>query len=51
MESHYAQCSQADRDLQRAIRDQDLRSNLLNRIGRIENLIKQVNVVGNRAQS
>lgn len=44
MESHYAQCSQADRDLQRAIRDQDLRSNLLDRIGRIENLIKQMNV-------
>ncbi|GFF50430.1 hypothetical protein IFM46972_09042 [Aspergillus udagawae] len=37
MESHYAQCAQADRDLQRAIHDQDLR------FDQIENLLNTVN--------
>jgi hypothetical protein len=46
MQSHYAQCAQADRDLQRAVRDQDLRLTLLHRFDRIENLINTVNKVG-----
>ncbi|KAK9578586.1 hypothetical protein V6Z92_009259 [Aspergillus fumigatus] len=41
MESHYAQCTQADRDLQRAIHDQDLRLTILHRFDRIENLLNR----------
>jgi hypothetical protein len=46
MESHYAQCAQADRDLQRAIYDQDLRLTLLHRFDQIENLLNRVSNVG-----
>lgn len=46
MESHYAQCAQADSDLQRAIRDQDLRLTLLHRFDQIENLLNTMNNVG-----
>lgn len=46
MESHYAQCTQADRDLQRAIHDQDLRLTILHRFDRIENLLNRAKDVG-----
>lgn len=50
MESYYTQCTQADRDLQLAIRDQDLRLTLLHRFDRIKNLVNRAKDVGIRVQ-